>query len=81
VGRVNRSSSIVMRKLRQLDADGDGSISPEELNKAVQQLLDEERSKNNYRNLACAALGVLIFIVFANIGLAFGRDLKFLNCI
>ena len=56
-----------------LDKDGDGNISTAELESAVQSLLDEERSKKHYKALACGVIGILVFIILANVGLAYGR--------
>jgi len=60
-----------MRKLEMLDKDGDGNISSAELESAVQSLLDEERSKKNYKSLACGVIAMLCFIILANVGLAY----------
>lgn len=65
-----------MRKLRSLDLDKDGRISSAELECAVEQLVMEERKHQNFKIATCAVVALLVFVLLANMGLAYGAALS-----
>jgi hypothetical protein len=65
-------SQKVVDRLEKIDANGDGRISADELVGAIEKLIDEEKKHRDYKCIACGVIALLLFVLLANLGLAFG---------
>ena len=63
-----------MRKLDQLDKNKDGYFDKEDLVGVVEKLMQEERQSHVYKRAVCFAAGLMVFVLLANVGLAYGED-------
>uniref|UniRef100_A0A7S1T5A7 EF-hand domain-containing protein n=1 Tax=Tetraselmis chuii TaxID=63592 RepID=A0A7S1T5A7_9CHLO len=70
-GKRTRMSQKVVDRLEKIDANGDGRISADELVGAIEKLIDEEKKHRDYKSIACAVIALLLFVLLANLGLAF----------
>lgn len=66
-------SQRVASRLEQIDTNQDGRISTDELELAIEQLISEEQKHRNYKCMAFGVVGLLLFVLLANLGLAYGE--------
>jgi len=70
-GRRTRMSQRVATRLEKIDTNHDGRISTTELEDAIEQLLREEQKHRSYKCMAWGVAGLLLFVLLANLGLAY----------
>lgn len=66
-------SQRVATRLEKIDTNHDGRISTTELEDAIEQLLREEQKHRSYKCMAWGVAGLLLFVLLANLGLAYGE--------